>query len=110
MRRSIVLGMTFGDEGKGVTTQWLCQQSLRQGRNPIVVRFNGGAQAAHTVCLDDKEHICSTYGSGVLLGVPTFLSKDFYFFLAGGSHSYKEQNVTDFCYSLVECLPPAKKS
>ena len=79
MRRSIVLGMTFGDEGNGVTTQWLCQQSLRQGRNPIVVRFNGGAQAAHTVCLDDKEHICSTYGSGVLLGVPTFLSKDFYF-------------------------------
>lgn len=79
MRHSIVLGMVFGDEGKGVTTQWLCQQSLKQGRNPIVVRFNGGAQAAHTVCFNGKEHICSSYGSGVLLGVPTFLSKDFYF-------------------------------
>jgi len=79
MRRSIVIGMAFGDEGKGVTTQWLCQQSLKQGRNPIVVRFNGGAQAAHTVCHNGMEHICSTYGSGVLLGVPTFLGKDFYF-------------------------------
>ena len=89
MRRSIVLGMTFGDEGKGVTTQWLCQQSLKQGRNPIVVRFNGGAQAAHTVCLDGKEHICSTYGSGVLLGVPTSLSKDFFFDPISAYHEYQ---------------------
>ena len=79
MRRSIVLGLAFGDEGKGVTTQWLCQQALRYGRQPLVIRFNGGAQAAHTVNLNGEEHICSTYGSGVLLGVPTFLSKDFYF-------------------------------
>ncbi len=79
MRRSIVLGLAFGDEGKGATTQWLCRQALRYGRQPLVVRFNGGAQAAHTVILDGEEHICSTYGSGVLLGVPTFLSKDFYF-------------------------------
>ena len=79
MKRSVVLGLTFGDEGKGVTTQWLCQQAMKYGRNPLLIRFNGGAQAAHTVNLDGEEHICSTYGSGVLLGVPTFLSKDFYF-------------------------------
>lgn len=79
MRRSIVLGLAFGDEGKGVTTQWLCQQAFKYGRKPIVVRFNGGAQAAHTVNLNGEEHICSTYGSGVLLGVPTFLAKDFFF-------------------------------
>lgn len=71
--------MAFGDEGKGVTTQWLCKQSLKYDRTPIVVRFNGGAQAAHSIQLNGKEHICSTYGSGVLLGVPTFLSKDFFF-------------------------------
>lgn len=79
MRVSIVLGLTFGDEGKGVTTQWLCKQALKYDRKPVVIRFNGGAQAAHTINLDDEEHICSTYGSGVLLGVPTFLDKDFYF-------------------------------
>ena len=79
MRHSVVLGFAFGDEGKGVTTQWLCQQSLTHGRHPMVVRFNGGAQAAHTIVLDGEEHICSTYGSGVLLGVPTFLDKAFFF-------------------------------
>ena len=79
MIRSVVLGFAFGDEGKGVTTQWLCQQALHYGRKPLVVRFNGGAQAAHTIVLHEEEHICSTYGSGVLLGVPTFLAKAFYF-------------------------------
>lgn len=79
MRVSVVLGLTFGDEGKGVTTQWLCMQAQKYGRTPLVIRFNGGAQAAHTINLNGEEHICSTYGSGVLLGVPTFLAKDFYF-------------------------------
>ena len=79
MKTAIVLGLAFGDEGKGVATQWLCRQSLKYGRTPVVVRFNGGAQAAHTIHLNGREHICSTYGSGILLGVPTFLSKDFYF-------------------------------
>ena len=79
MRVSVVLGFTFGDEGKGVTTQWLCMQALKYDRKPLVIRFNGGAQAAHTINLHGEEHICSTFGSGVLLGVPTFLTKDFYF-------------------------------
>lgn len=89
MRRSIVLGLAFGDEGKGVTTQWLCQQALKYGRKPIVIRFNGGAQAAHTVNLNGEEHVCSTYGSGVLLGVPTFLEKDFYFDPIAAFNEYK---------------------
>ena len=89
MRRSIVLGLAFGDEGKGATTQWLCQQAMKYGRKPIVIRFNGGAQAAHTVNLNGEEHICSTYGSGVLLGVPTFLEKDFYFDPIAAFNEYK---------------------
>lgn len=67
----VVLGHAFGDEGKGVTVQWLCKQAIEQGKSPIVVRFSGGPQAAHTVVNDGIEHICSSFGSGVLLGVPT---------------------------------------
>lgn len=89
MKHSIVLGWAFGDEGKGATTQWLCRQALKYGRKPVVVRFNGGAQAAHTVVLDGEEHICSTYGSGVLLGVPTFLSKDFFFDPIAANNEYQ---------------------
>lgn len=79
MKKSIVLGMAFGDEGKGVTTQWLCLQAMRYNRKPIVCRFNGGAQAAHTIHYGENSHICSTYGSGVLVGAPTALSSDFFF-------------------------------
>ena len=89
MRVSVVLGFTFGDEGKGVTTQWLCMQALKYGRKPLVIRFNGGAQAAHTINLTGEEHICSTFGSGVLLGVPTFLAKNFYFDPVSAHHEYQ---------------------
>ena len=68
----IVIGSLFGDEGKGVTVQWLCREAIEKGKSVCVVRYCGGPQAAHTVVNDGVEHICSSYGSGVLLGVPTY--------------------------------------
>lgn len=78
MEVKIVLGHTFGDEGKGVTVQWLCKKALDEGKKPLVVRFSGGPQAAHTVFNGGVEHICSSVGSGVLLGVPTLYTNNFY--------------------------------
>ena len=72
----IVIGSTFGDEGKGNVVQWLCQQALNEGKRVAVCRYSGGPQAAHTVYHNGIEHICSTYGSGVLLDVPTYLTED----------------------------------
>ncbi len=66
----IVLGMGFGDEGKGLTTSFLCSLYPR----PIVVRFNGGHQAGHTVVKDGKPHVFSNFGSGSLDGVPSVWS------------------------------------
>jgi hypothetical protein len=40
----IVIGLGFGDEGKGITTDFLAQQNPEA----VVVRFSGGQQAAHT--------------------------------------------------------------
>lgn len=62
----------FGDEGKGNTTQYLCQQAISKGKSVAVVRFSGGPQAAHRIRLGEKEHICSSYGAGSLLKVPTY--------------------------------------
>lgn len=42
-----VIGKNFGDEGKGQTVDLLCRES--RGRNVLVLRHNGGAQAGHTV-------------------------------------------------------------
>ncbi len=66
----IVIGASFGDEGKGLTTSFLCSQT----RNPLVVRFNGGHQAGHTVVHEGVRHVFSSFGSGTLQNVPTYWS------------------------------------
>lgn len=68
----IVLGSLFGDEGKGNTVQYLCKQALAEGRKPVVIRFCGGPQAGHRIVHNGVSHIASTFGSGSLLGVPTY--------------------------------------
>ena len=79
IKKTIVLGSLFGDEGKGVTTQWLCQQALDAGEKPLVVRFCGGPQAGHTIMHNGVTHVCSTYGSGTLLGIRTYIARTAYF-------------------------------
>lgn len=71
----IVIGVGYGDEGKGLTTSWLCEKVIKEGNKPIVVRFNGGHQAGHTVEFEGKHHVFSGFGSGSLQGVPTFWSQ-----------------------------------
>jgi len=69
----VVIGASFGDEGKGLATDYLCAQGAG-----VVVRFNGGANAGHTVNTPDGErHVFRHFGSGSLLDVPTFLSQFF---------------------------------
>lgn len=65
----IVVGLGWGDEGKGATTDWLC--ATRDADR--VVRFNGGQQAEHNVIAGGLHHTFSNYGSGTLAGVPTFI-------------------------------------
>lgn len=69
----IVLGSFFGDEGKGQTVHNLCKQHPRA--KTIVIRFSGGHQVGHTVRHGELEHTFSNYGSGTLLGVPTYWSQ-----------------------------------
>lgn len=74
MRARIVIGANFGDEGKGLVTDYLC---ATEGAG-MVVRFNGGAQAGHTVVTPAGDrHVFHHFGSGTLAGVPTFLSQFF---------------------------------
>ena len=73
-RINAVIGAAFGDEGKGLMTDYLA----RQDKDAIVVRSNGGAQAGHTVTLPDgTRHIFSHIGSGTLAGAETYLSEFF---------------------------------
>lgn len=73
-RAHAVIGANYGDEGKGLMTDYLCSE-LGAG---VVVRFNGGAQAGHTVVTPEgARHVFHHLGSGSFLNVPTFLSKYF---------------------------------
>lgn len=71
MRARAVIGASFGDEGKGLTVDYLCAK----GDAGVVVRYSGGAQASHTVVTPEGDrHIFRTVGAGAFCGVPTFLS------------------------------------
>ena len=70
----IVAGMALGDEAKGATVDALCR-SLPIG---LIVRYNGGCQAAHYVTLQDgTAHCFSQFGAGMLANthVRTHLSR-----------------------------------
>src|ERR1700730_14751416 len=70
----VVIGANFGDEGKGLAVDALAARMTR----PIVIRFNGGAQAGHTVTTPDgRRHVFSHVGAGAFLDAPTFLSRFF---------------------------------
>lgn len=68
---SVIIGLGFGDEGKGIVADYLCSQSPES----LVVRFSGGHQAGHTVVSDDFRHVFSNFGSGTFRGIPTYWSK-----------------------------------
>jgi len=62
-----VLGLGFGDEGKGSLVDWLVRRHA-PGGGAIVVRHGGGAQAAHHVTTPEgRTHCFSQLGSGSLI-------------------------------------------
>jgi len=70
----VVVGANFGDEGKGLAVDTI----VARDPDATVIRFNGGAQAGHTVVADDgRRHVFSHFGAGTLRGAATFLSRFF---------------------------------
>ena len=77
-----VVGANWGDEGKGKITDMLGQES------DIIVRFQGGANAGHTIVNDYGKfalhtlpsgifygHTTSIIGNGVALNIPVFFKE-----------------------------------
>jgi adenylosuccinate synthase len=75
MKAFAVIGAGFGDEGKGLMTDYL---AANLSEKTVIVRFNGGAQAGHTVQTPGSQrHVFKHFGSGSFAGCPTFLSEFF---------------------------------
>ena len=62
MANVVVVGSQWGDEGKGKIVDWLSEQA------DIVVRFQGGHNAGHTLVIDGVTYKLSLLPSGVVRG------------------------------------------
>jgi adenylosuccinate synthase len=60
VKHPIVLGLQYGDEGKGKITDYLARQAQ------WVIRFNGGSNAGHTLWLNGKKLVTHSVPSGIL--------------------------------------------
>ena len=60
MANVAVVGAQWGDEGKGKIVDWLSE------RADIVVRFQGGHNAGHTLVIGDVVHKLSLLPSGIV--------------------------------------------
>ena len=59
MKIDVVLGLQWGDEGKGKIVDVLA------GRYPAVARFQGGPNAGHSLHFDGKSFVVRSIPSGI---------------------------------------------
>ncbi|KZK98361.1 adenylosuccinate synthase [Pseudovibrio sp. Ad26] len=62
MANVVVVGSQWGDEGKGKLVDWLSEQA------DVVVRFQGGHNAGHTLVIDGTSYKLALLPSGVVRG------------------------------------------
>lgn len=67
MANVAVIGAQWGDEGKGKIVDWLAE------RADMVVRFQGGHNAGHTLVVGDKTYKLSLLPSGIVRGTPSVI-------------------------------------
>jgi adenylosuccinate synthase len=60
MSNVAVVGAQWGDEGKGKIVDWLSE------RADVIVRFQGGHNAGHTLMIDHESYVLSLLPSGVV--------------------------------------------
>ena len=60
MKNIVVVGSQWGDEGKGKIVDWLSDQA------DVVIRFQGGHNAGHTLVIDDVTYKLRLLPSGIV--------------------------------------------
>ena len=71
---NVIIGANYGDEGKGLVTDFIASQT----DNALVIRHNSSAQAGHTVVTpSEQRHVFHHIGSGAFTGASTFLGPRF---------------------------------
>lgn len=90
----VIEGAQWGDEGKGKITDYLASKS------DVVIRFQGGNNAGHTVSFDGKTFAIKSLPSGIFTSKIINIISDGVvvnpFFLKDEIEAIKEQGVKDF--------------
>lgn len=69
MIADVVVGLQYGDEGKGKITHHLC----KTGGYSHVLRFNGGCNAGHTIFHEGKKFVTHHIPAGVFFGIKSVI-------------------------------------
>ena len=69
IKADVVIGLQYGDEGKGKITHDLC----REGSYTHVLRFNGGCNAGHTIFHNGAKFVTHHIPSGVFFGIKSII-------------------------------------
>ena len=60
MSNIVVVGSQWGDEGKGKIVDWLSENA------DVIIRFQGGHNAGHTIVINDKTYKLNLLPSGIV--------------------------------------------
>ena len=74
----VVIGSNFGDEGKGLMTDYFCAEASNRNESCFVALCNGGAQRGHTVVTPDGiRHVFHHFSSGTFAGADTYFGEEY---------------------------------
>lgn len=99
----VVIGANYGDEGKGLMTDYFSERGLKC----LVICNNGGAQRGHTVTQGNRSHVFHHLGSGTFSGADTYLSRYFILNPILFAQEYREMGkcgILPVVYRNPDCL------
>lgn len=79
----IIIGANYGDEGKGLVTNYFAKEAQYANKNPLVILHNGSIQRGHTVEYKTNNnagvmrHVFRHFGAGTLQGAATYYADTF---------------------------------
>lgn len=78
MTAEVVIGCRYGDEGKGLMTDYFAHRAVQSGKKTCTVFAVGAAQRGHTVVTPEGQtHVFRHIGSGTFAGADTYIAENF---------------------------------
>lgn len=94
-----VVGLNYGDEGKGAMSNYYTRIAKQNGKSVLNVLYNGGAQRGHTA----QGHVFHCFGAGALRGADTYYTRNFMLNPIAWWFEFKELDQKPMLYVNQNC-------